>query len=149
MNINNSLQAWVCSGDIFNWKKALSDSMWGLSKGNKSAWSKVGRDHLLFFYCTDPVSKIFGYSKVNYIFESNELYWEDEIKCSRSLWPLRLKYELKLLLPEELWITHGIGTYDYSIYIKKGINPLMNKDIIEDIIINLKKGADACQCYYI
>jgi hypothetical protein len=51
---------WVLTGDRENWRRGVSDRIWGEVPGLQSAWEALQRGGFLFFYVKAPASRIFG-----------------------------------------------------------------------------------------
>ncbi len=83
-----AMSYWVLTGDQENWRRGVSDRIWGVVAGLQSSWETLQRDDFLFFYAKAPISRIFGTGIVRDKFWQDRPLWVDEIKAGKVLYAL-------------------------------------------------------------
>lgn len=87
------MACWILSGTKENWDEGLKAGMWGVGENAKSVWKRVQPgDRVVFFV---PQFGVLGCGTVKEKFVSKEVFWPDEKREGKVLWPYRLKIEVK------------------------------------------------------
>ena len=94
---------WVLTGDRENWRRGISDRIWGVVPGLQSQWEALQRGDFLFFYAKAPVSRIFGTGIVRDRFLQDRPLWVDEVQANRVLYPNRFTFDIVTFIDESRW----------------------------------------------
>ena len=106
--------SWLILGNRRNWELALRLNVWGFTSKQIALWRDIREGDIIFFYVTKPVKGVVGYGKVEGKFENYEPLWNDEKAANRVIWPLKVRFTVIHLLPNERWETEAfkeIRTY--------------------------------------
>lgn len=95
---------WLAIGPVDNWKLGLSKGgVWGMNERYRNAWDKAKVGDYVLFYAMKPVKGIIGYAKVASKSTDSKPFWQQEVKQGKVLWPLRIKLESPVTLPQNNW----------------------------------------------
>lgn len=97
---------WLAVGPKDNWEAAFNQgNTWGVKSAGRPAlmWEAIVEGDRLLFYVTLPISGVIGYGTVRRKFRQNSPLWPQEVKARKSLWPLRLEFDVDYALPPERW----------------------------------------------
>lgn len=99
---------WILTGDRGNWRRGISDRIWGVVPALQSAWEALQRGDFLFFYAKAPASSIFGTGIVRDKFRQDRPLWVDEIQAGKVLYPHRFTFDMVSFIDEDRWATEGV-----------------------------------------
>ena len=124
---------WVLTGDQENWRRGISDRIWGVVPGLQSAWEALQRGDFLFFYAKAPASRIFGTGIVRDKFRQDRPLWIDEIEAGKVLYPHRFTFEIVSFIDEDRWTSEGVHP-EAVIPVRAGMNRIANAENIEALL---------------
>ena len=91
---------WVLTGDRENWRRGISDRIWGVMAGLRCKVSHADRV-FLFFYAKSPASRIFGTGIVRDKFRQDRPLWIDEVEVGKVLYPCRFTFDIVSFIDED------------------------------------------------
>lgn len=124
---------WVLTGDRENWRRGISDRIWGVVPGLQSAWETLQRGDFLFFYAKSPASKIFGTGIVRDKFRQDRPLWIDEVEVGKVLYPCRFTFDIVSFIDEDRWSSEGVHP-EAGIPVRAGMNRIANTDNIRALL---------------
>jgi hypothetical protein len=124
---------WVLTGDRENWRRGISDRIWGVVPGLQSAWEALQRGDFLFFYAKAPASRIFGTGIVRDKFRQDRPLWIDEIEAGQVLYPHRFTFEIISFIDEDRWTSEGVQP-EAGIPVRAGMNRIANAENIKALL---------------
>jgi predicted RNA-binding protein len=132
---------WVLTGDRENWRRGITDRIWGVVPKLKSSWESLQREDFLFFYAKAPTSAIFGTGIVRDKFLQDRPLWPDEIRERKVLYPFRFTFDILAFIDEERWASEGVRP-GASIPCRAGMNRIANPENIK-VLLAETEGAFA------
>jgi len=133
------MKVWICVGTPENWEIALSGNVWGVKERLQSLWKTLQKEDLLLFYATSPIKGIIGVGVVKNKFKQDKPLWPEEIKENKAIWPYRYEFKTEFVLPRSDWETKKIDISKLKLVTKAGLNPVENKQKIEQIFQEMDK----------
>ena len=133
------MKVWICVGTSENWEIALSGNVWGVKERLQSLWKTLQKEDLLLFYAISPIKGIIGVGVVKNKFKQDKPLWPEEIKENKAIWPYRYEFRTEFVLPRSDWETKKIDLSKLKLVIKAGLNPVENKQKIEQIFQEMDK----------
>ena len=124
---------WVLTGDRENWRRGISDRIWGVVPGLQSAWEALQRGDFLFFYAKAPASRIFGTGIVRDKFRQDRPLWRDEIEAGKVLYPHRFTFDIVSFIDEDRWSSEGAHP-EAGIPVRAGMNRIANAENIKALL---------------
>jgi hypothetical protein len=124
---------WVLTGDRENWRRGISDRIWGVVPGLQSAWEALQRGDFLFFYAKAPSSRIFGTGIVRDKFRQDRPLWTDEIEAGQVLYPHRFTFDIVSFIDEDRWTSEGVHP-EANIPVRAGMNRIANAENIKTLL---------------
>lgn len=124
---------WVLTGDQENWRRGISDRIWGVVPGLQSAWEALRRGDFLFFYAKAPASRIFGTGIVRDKFRQDRPLWIDEIEARQVLYPHRFTFDIVSIIDEDRWTSEGVRP-EAGIPVRAGMNRIANPEKIKALL---------------
>jgi predicted RNA-binding protein len=129
---------WVLTGDRDNWRRGVTDRIWGVVPKLKSAWEALEKEDFLFFYAKAPISAIFGTGIVRDKFLQDRPLWPDEIRVGRVLYPYRFTFDIASFIDEERWALEGVRP-EASIPYRAGMNRIANPEIVKALMAEVQQ----------
>jgi hypothetical protein len=129
---------WVLTGDRENWRRGISDRIWGVVPGLQSAWDALQRGDFLFLYAKAPASRIFGTGIVRDKFRQDRPLWIDEIEAGRVLYPHRFTFDIVSFIDEDRWMTEGVHP-ETGIPVRAGMNRIANAENIKVLLAQTER----------
>jgi hypothetical protein len=119
---------WLAVGPPENWEIALKQgNIWGIPSRYEKLWVSIAKGDLLFFYATHPAKGVIGYGKIISTFRENKPLWPQEKEEGRSLWPLRIKFEIVSCLPIEEWPQKAIRLSRQRVMLRRAFQRLKDE----------------------
>ncbi len=129
---------WVLTGDRENWRRGISDRIWGVVPGLQSAWEALQRGDFLFFYAKSPASRIFGTGIVRDKFRQDRPLWIDEIEAKQVLYPHRFTFDIVAFIDEDRWSGEGVHP-QAGIPVRAGMNRIANAENIKTLLAQTER----------
>jgi hypothetical protein len=111
----------------------------GVKERLQSLWKTLQKEDLLLFYAISPIKGIIGVGVVKNKFKQDKPLWPEEIKENKAIWPYRYEFRTEFVLPRSDWETKKIDLSKLKLVIKAGLNPVENKQKIEQIFQEMDK----------
>ena len=113
---------WVAVGPKESWEVSLKHQVWGLNAHGRAPYYfwEVSKGDLLLFYVTMPISGVIGYGETTEKFEGGKPIWPAEVKGKKAIWPLRIRFQIRLLIPKESWAQGGVVSVDLKKRVQGG-----------------------------
>jgi hypothetical protein len=134
------MRFWTLTGDMENWERAISSSVWGVREGRKNLWDRLEVGDMLFFYIKKPVSGIVGTGRVIRKFEQKTPFWADEVRENKVIYPYRFEFKIDYIIPQTRWRDDAVKIQDLGVGVIGGMNPLTNEDTVKSLITRLDKS---------
>ncbi|MCM8817284.1 MAG: hypothetical protein NC913_07245 [Candidatus Omnitrophica bacterium] len=123
-------QHWLIIGIEENWLRALSHPIpvWGLKDRYFRDFQLLSPGDFIWMYVTKPVGGIVGIGSIKetYIDRKN-LIWQEEIDAGHVIWPLRFRFQVLKILPQQRWQSERILINDLNIFWQQGFHRLTEK----------------------
>ena len=129
---------WVLTGDRENWRRGVSDRIWGVVPGLQPAWEALQRGDFLFFYAKAPASRIFGTGIVRDKFRQDRPLWIDEIEAGQVLYPHRFTFDIVSFIDEDRWTSEGVQP-ETGIPVRAGMNRIANVENIKALLAQTER----------
>jgi hypothetical protein len=88
--------------------RGITDRLWGVVPGLKSAWDSLQKNDFLFFYAKAPTSAIFGTGVVRDKFLQDRPLWADEIRENKVLYPFRFTFDIVSFIDQDRWASEAV-----------------------------------------
>jgi hypothetical protein len=121
---------WTLTGNRENWRRGISDRIWGVVPALQSRWEALERGDFLFFYAKAPVSRIFGTGIVRDKFRQDRPLWADEIAAGKILYPHRFTFDIVSFIDEDRWSAEGVPL-EQGVPCRAGISRIANAENIK------------------
>jgi hypothetical protein len=129
---------WVLTGDRENWRRGISDRIWGVVPRLQSAWDALQRGDFLFFYAKAPASRIFGTGIVRDKFRQDRPLWVDEIQADKVLYPHRFTFDMVSFIDEDRWASEGVPP-ERGVPYRAGMNRIANAENIKLLLTQTER----------
>lgn len=129
---------WVLTGDQGNWRRGISDRIWGVVPSLQSAWEALQRGDFLFFYAKAPASRIFGTGIVRDKFRQDRPLWIDEIEAGQVLYPYRFTFDIVSFIDEDRWTSEAVQPVR-EIPVRAGMNRVANAENIKALLARTER----------
>lgn len=129
---------WVLTGDRENWRRGISDRIWGVVPKLQPQWEALQRGDFLFFYAEAPASRIFGTGIVRDKFRQDRPLWVDEVQAGKVLYPHRFTFDIVSFIDEERWTAEGVFP-PTGIPVRAGMNRIANAENIRMLLAEAER----------
>jgi predicted RNA-binding protein len=128
----SSLTVWILSGNVDNWERGLTESVWGVTEKLKVEWEGLKKNDELLFYCGKPVSGIIGWARAKNKFKQDKPLWKEELRQLRVIWPYRFDFEVLYVLPRTEWEKEAIRI-KLGKRVMRGMSRVVDQKLVEQI----------------
>jgi hypothetical protein len=133
---------WVLTGDRDNWRRGITDRIWGVVPALKSSWDALERGDFLFFYAKTPTSGVFGTGLVRDKFHQDRPLWPDEIRKKEVLYPFRFTFDIVSFIDEERWDSEAVRP-EAGIPYRAGLNRIANLENARNLLQQTERALAA------
>lgn len=132
---------WLAVGPPDNWAFCFENGdVWGFSTRYENTWRSMVEDDGLLCYATSPVRSVIAYCTVRSKERADQLFFPQEVKQNRLLWPLRIGLAREKLVPRSQWGRNRVSIESRGVARQKGLQRLAT-DKAEEMLEELR-GSD-------